>query len=99
MQAIQFLLGGGAEIPDTVRSGSLTAFRETSEQEQGLLIQAQAAHLLGVSPQALQDLIERKRLRSWEFFGKTYVSARELAERQAAPKAKGGRPRKEAVAA
>jgi hypothetical protein len=97
MPAIQFLLGGGAEDPAVVTSGSLAAFRYTSQEEQGLLLPAQAAHILSVSHQCVLDLIDRERLRSWDFFGKTYVSARDVAERQRLPRAKGGRPRKSVV--
>lgn len=94
MQAIQFLLEGGEEDCSATAPGSFASFRELSSAESGLLLPATAAHVLGVSIQAVMDLIARKRLRSWEFFGKCYVSAKDIAERQTTPRDKGGRPRK-----
>jgi hypothetical protein len=65
-----------------------------SQGEDGLLHAAQAAIVLDVSNQRILQLVDSGALRHWEFFGRKYVSARELVSRRSADVKKGGRPKK-----
>ena len=96
MHSIQLLIGGGEEEVSQQQPGSFESYREISVREGGLLLPAHAAQVLGVSLPCVQDLITRKRLTSWQFFGKTFVSAAECELRAIAPRHKGGRPKKQA---
>jgi hypothetical protein len=90
MQAAQMLLDGSEEAP-VQASGGFTHFMELSSLEKGLLLPAQAAIVLGVSNQRVLQLIDAGKFQSWEFFGKSYVSAREIEQRRASD-VKSGRP-------
>lgn len=93
MHSIQLLIGGGEEEAGQKQPGSFESYREISVQEEGLLLPTQAGEVLGISKQGVQDLIERRKLTSWRFFDKTFVSAREVQQRKNAPRDKGGRPK------
>jgi hypothetical protein len=53
-------------------------FRQASSEEGGLIAKAHAALVLGVSKQRIGDLVAEKRLREHEFFGKEFISCRDL---------------------
>jgi hypothetical protein len=93
MQAAQMLLDGSEEAPAQA-SGGFREFMSVSAQESGLFLPAQAALVLGLSNQRVLQLMEVGKFRSWEFFGKSYVSCREVEARKAAGINKGGRPRR-----
>lgn len=59
-----------------------------------LLLPTMAGRAVGVSQQRVHALIEEGKLTSVEFFGHKWVYLQELQNRQSAPKARGGRPRK-----
>jgi hypothetical protein len=90
MQAAQMLLDGSEEAPAEASRG-FAQFMELSSREKGLLLPAQAAIVLGVSNQRVLQLVEAGKFQSWEFFGKSYVSAREIEQRRSAD-VKSGRP-------
>lgn len=50
-------------------------------EEEGLLNYAQAALLLNVSVKRINELVRQETLKPFEFFGRTYVSVREVRER------------------
>jgi hypothetical protein len=93
MEAAQLLLDGSEEAPPKV-SWTFGQFMKVSRQEDGLFLPAQAAIALEVSNQRVLELIEVGRLRSWEFFGKRYVSCREVMQRVQSERLKGGRPKR-----
>jgi len=93
MHSIQLLIGGGEEEVGQKQPGSFESFRETAVREEGLLLPSQAGEVLGISKQGVQDLIERRKLTSWRFFDKPFVSAREVEQRKNSPRQKGGRPK------
>ena len=93
--AKQLMLDGSAE--ETPAKDEFSSYLAISAAEGGLMGAAPAATVLGVSNQAIQDLISRGKLRSWEFFGKTLVSARDVQQRRNSPRERGGRPRKQAA--
>ncbi len=75
-------------------AGLLAELRQMSSvsvQENGMLNQAQAAAVLGVSPRRVAELVELGRLTRLDFLGRTYVSVREVLERREAD-VKAGRP-------
>jgi hypothetical protein len=90
MQAAQMLLDGSEEAPAEASRG-FAQFMELSSREKGLLLPAQAAIVLGVSNQRVLQLVQAGKFQAWEFFGKSYVSAREIEERRASD-VKSGRP-------
>jgi excisionase family DNA binding protein len=92
MHAAQLTFDGSEEAP-VLDSGGIREFMRLSTSEEGLLHPAQAALVLDVSNQRVLELIETKRLRSWEFWGRKYLSARELVARRASD-VKGGRPKR-----
>jgi hypothetical protein len=55
-------------------------FLAVNKEEGGLVFPAQAAYLCGVTNQSICNYINRGRLQTFEFFGKTYLSAREVEE-------------------
>ncbi len=95
MRSAQMLLDGTDEAP-TNKTAGLREFRRVSEAESGLLHPAQAALVLNVSNQRVLELIATKRLRAWEFWGRKYLSVRELADR-ASSDIKTGRPKRSLV--
>jgi hypothetical protein len=62
-------------------------------EEQGLLNQAQAGLLLGVSVKRIGELVRLGKLRRFDFLGRTYVSVREVRERYH-QELKAGRPKR-----
>jgi predicted XRE-type DNA-binding protein len=99
MAAIQYLLDGGEEAPETDTRGELTSFLTVSTEQQGLLRPSDAAGILGITPARVGQLMDSGKLASWEFFGNRYVSASHVAARVTCRPAS-GRPRKlELVAA
>lgn len=71
-------------------------FRRVSESEGGLIAKAQAALVLGVSKQRVSDLVEEKRLRQHDFFGKEFISCKDLESFRKIER-KTGRPKAAAV--
>ena len=71
-------------------------FRLVSELEGGLIAKAQAALVLGVSKQRVSDLVEEKRLRQHDFFGKEFISCKDLESFRKIER-KTGRPKAAAV--
>ena len=68
-------------------------FQQISKYTGGLVPQAQAAAVLGLSKQRINALIADGRLREHDFFGKNFISCRDLEEFQK-EKRSGGRPKK-----
>lgn len=64
-----------------------------------LLLPSMAGRAVGVSPQRVSALIDEGKLSAVEFFGHRWVYLQQLQERQAAPRDKGGRPRKDVSSA
>lgn len=93
MHSIQLLIGGGEEEVRQKQPGSFESYREISVQEEGLLLPTQAGEVLGVSRQAVENLMQRGKLTKWTFFDKDFVSAREVHQRKNSPRDKGGRPK------
>jgi hypothetical protein len=60
----------------------LERFSDASAREQGLVNLTQGGVILGRSKQLVQRLVTQGRLNSFEFFGRTYLSVRELKEFQ-----------------
>ncbi len=56
-------------------------FLRTCEEEGGLVTRSQAAILLQCSAQAIHNYLSSGRLKSYEFFGIKYLSAREVEKR------------------
>ncbi len=96
MNAAQMLLDGSEEAPAN-DCGGIGDFMKVSQREDGLLHPAQAALVLDVCKQRVLQLIDAGTLRHWDFFGRKYLSARELVARRAAD-VKTGRPRKTVAA-
>src|SRR5690348_6953425 len=93
--AKQMLLDGSAEEP--VQRDEFSRYLEVVAMEGALLTAQEAASVLHISPQGVADLIKRRKLQTWELFGRLRVSAREVSARLHGPKEKGGRPRLEVV--
>lgn len=92
MKITQLLIGGGEESTEPA-PGTFNEFREVSRVEGGLITCSLAAEILRVSTPAVQDLVNRRKLSKWVFFGKSFVSAREVDLRNNSPRQKGGRPK------
>jgi hypothetical protein len=90
MNAAQILLDGSEEAP-AKDSGGIIEFMRVSQVESGLLLVNQAALVLDVSHTRVRELISVGKLRSWDFFGKSYLSAREIDTRRTS-EIKTGRP-------
>ncbi len=69
----------------------LKAMGQAMRDEDGLVNHAQAALILDVSTRRIGELVETRKLRRFEFLGRTYVSVREVLERRGAD-IKAGRP-------
>lgn len=54
--------------------------REYSKKEEALLPPAQAAAMLGISPQAINKRIREGSLRTYQVFGKTYLAGKQIEE-------------------
>lgn len=90
MNAAQMLLDGSEEAP-AKDSGGILDFMKVSQQEAGLLLFSQAAMVLDVSPARVTQLCQAGKFRTWSFYGKNYLSCRELNARRTAD-VKNGRP-------
>jgi hypothetical protein len=79
----QILLDGTVEIdePESMQS-QLERFSTASAEEHGLVNLTQGGVILGRSKQLVQRLVTQRRLTPFEFFGRTYLSVRELKEFQ-----------------
>jgi hypothetical protein len=73
-------------------------YLSATEEEKGLLSASVAARILGVSHQAVDDLLKRKKLTRLEFFGHGWISGREVLHRLTSPREKSG-PKPRALAA
>ena len=71
----------------------LASMSEAMIAEHGLVNQAQAALLLGVSGKRICELVKLGKLKRFDFLGRTYVSVREVRERYQR-ELKAGRPRR-----
>jgi hypothetical protein len=89
--AVQILLDGTEEASVQPGEMSFREFMDVNREEGGFLTTVQAAIILDVTRQRVVQLIEAGQLKTWEFLGKRYVSAREVAARRAAD-VKSGRP-------
>jgi hypothetical protein len=67
-------------------------FQRVSTFVGGLMPQAQAALVLGLSKQRVNNLVAKGRLREHDFFGKNFVACSDIAKFQA-EKRRSGRPR------
>jgi hypothetical protein len=92
MTPAQMLLDGSEEAPAKEREGFMQ-FMKVSQQEEGLFLPAQAAQALDVSHPRVLQLMAAGQLRKWEFFGKRYVSCREVKHRRDSD-VKNGRPKR-----
>ncbi len=54
--------------------------KEYSKKEDALLPPAQAAAMLGISPQAINKRMREGSLRSYQVFGKTYLAGKQIEE-------------------
>ncbi len=90
MQAAQMLLDGSEEAL-AQDSGGMINFMKVSQAESGLLLVNQAALVLDRSPSRVSQLVTAGKFRAWQFFGKTYLSAREIDARRTG-EVKNGRP-------
>ena len=68
-------------------------FQRASKFAGGLVPQAQAALVLGLSKQRINDLVAGGRLREHDFFGKNFIACSDIAEFRAKQR-RSGRPRK-----
>src|SRR6266404_5486289 len=69
----------------------LQKMSETMVREKGLLNYAQAGLLLDVSTKRISELVRLKKLRRFDFLGRTYVSMKDVGERYQ-QELKAGRP-------
>jgi len=77
----QILLDGSIEQerPESVQS-ELARFSAASAEEHGLVNITQGGFILNRSKQLVRRLVMQRRLTPFEFFGRTYLSVRELKE-------------------
>jgi len=68
-------------------------FQHASKFFGGLLPQAQAASVLGLSKQRINDLVAAGRLREHDFFGKNFIACSDIAEFHSKQR-RSGRPRR-----
>jgi hypothetical protein len=88
--AVQILLDGTPEpAPAKPRKGSkgyllweLGEFRKANHAHGCLLTQQQAALILDISHQRVRELLTQGKLTSFEFFGRTYCSEKEITARR-----------------
>ena len=78
--------------PETI-ADEFRRFRHVSRFVGGLVPQAQAALVLGLSKQRINDLVAGGRLREHDFFGKNFIACSDIADFQG-KKRRSGRPRK-----
>jgi len=80
---LQILLDGSTEVEqaDSVQV-ELAQFSKTSAEESGLVNISQGGYILDRSKQLVQRLVAQRRLTPFKFFGRTYLSVRELKEFQ-----------------
>jgi hypothetical protein len=71
-------------------------YLRVSQQQGGLISQALAAKLLGVSRTRVGQLIQLKKLANWDLLDHSWVSATEIMQRCTATPDLGGRPKKSA---
>jgi hypothetical protein len=90
MNAAQMLLDGSEEAP-AKDSGGLLDFIKISQQEGALMLVNQAAMVLDVSPARVSQLCQVGKFRTWSFYGKNYLSCREIHARRTS-EIKTGRP-------
>ena len=64
-----------AEKADPGVLQQVKAYQKDTERTGGLLLQSQAAAVLGVSTASVANLVERKKLDTFTHFGKNLVSA------------------------
>ena len=64
-----------AEKSDPGVLQQVKAYQKDTERTGGLLLQSQAAAVLGVSTASVANLVERKKLDTFTHFGKNLVSA------------------------
>lgn len=78
--AAQALLFDLPEVPKRQKTKweELAEMAEVSQAEQGLVPPIVAATLLDLSKQRISQLMQDKALRTYEFFGKPYLSVREI---------------------
>jgi len=77
----QILLDGSVEEdqPESMQA-ELARFSAASAKEHGLVNLTQGGVILSRSKQLVQRLVAQRRLTPFEFFGRTYLSVRELKE-------------------
>jgi hypothetical protein len=77
----QILLDGSVEQeqPESIQA-ELARFSAASAEEHGLVNLTQGGVILSRSKQLVQRLVAQRRLTPFEFFGRTYLSVRELKE-------------------
>jgi hypothetical protein len=92
MAPAQLLLDGSAQVSERDHGG-LKEFMALSVQEEGLVRPSAAVAVLGVTMSRVLTLVQEGRLRSWRFFGRGYLSCRELERRRARGKIPPGRPK------
>jgi hypothetical protein len=76
------LLDGSVEVATEAPASGFLEFMRLSREESGLLSPSQAAVVLEVSPQRVNELLRDGLLKKWQLLGKTYVSGREVDERR-----------------
>jgi hypothetical protein len=74
----------------------LRAMGKAMRDEDGLLNHAQAALVLEISARRVAELVELRKLRRFDFLGRTYVSVKEVLDRREAD-VKAGRPKRGVV--
>lgn len=77
----QVLLDGSLESdhPESLPS-QLARFSKISGDEHGLVSISQGGYILGRSKQLVHRLVAQRRLTTFKFFGRTYLSVKELKE-------------------
>jgi predicted transcriptional regulator len=76
--------------------GQWTEYLRVNEEQGGLISQALAAKLLGISRARVGQLVDRKKLAAWYLLDHSWVSATEIMQRCTATPDRGGRPKKSA---
>jgi hypothetical protein len=79
-----FALQGSERQRAIARQDALEQWPKMSEamiEEEGLLNYAQAALVLNVSVKRINELVRQRTLEPFEFFGRTYVSVRQVRDR------------------
>lgn len=76
--------------------GEFQEFQHASKYGGGLLPQAQAAMILGLSKQRVNDLVAEGRLREHDFFGKNFISCADIEAFKKVDRPS-GRPKKKTI--